>query len=127
MTQDYIMSVAHTIRKQLFGLTEFNVICSWGIEYPLLATQYKDMPALKIKVDARLFKGSVIIALNEGDDLYEIYLKKQGEEPTLLSDEVFFEDMGNIIDTAIERGTNQAEYDAFCQAEKERLMRELFN
>ncbi len=127
MTQDYIMSVAHTIKQQLYGLTEFNVICSWGIEYPLLAGQYKDMPTLEIKVDARLFKGRVIIALNEGDDLYEIYLKKQGEEPTLLADEVFFEDMGNIIDTAIERGNNQAEYDAFCEAERKRIFKELSN
>ena len=38
-----------------------------------IATEYKDMPALKFKVNGRLFTGIVLIALN-GSDYYEIYL-----------------------------------------------------
>ena len=71
MEKEYIMDVAQTIKSQLFGTTEISVLMSWGIE-KFIATEYKDMPALKFKVNGRLFTGIVLIALN-GSDYYEIY------------------------------------------------------
>lgn len=50
MEKEYIMNVAQTIKSQLFGTTEISVLMSWGIE-KFIATEYKDMPALKFKVN----------------------------------------------------------------------------
>lgn len=66
MEKEYIMQVAGTIREQLMILTPINTILSWGID-KFIATVYKDMPALKFKVNGRLHKGYVIIALNGAD------------------------------------------------------------
>ena len=62
MEKDYVMSVAETAKQQLFGMTRTSVLMSWGIS-GLYAKEFKDMPALKIKVKRRLFKGIVVIAL----------------------------------------------------------------
>lgn len=127
MTPDFIKQTAETIRQQLFGLTEFNVICSWGIEPPLLATVTNGMASLKFKVDARLHKGFVIIALNEGDDYYEIFLQKPGEKPVRIAEDIDFTQLGDVIDVAIESGTNKAEYEAFCEEERQKLLREILS
>jgi len=66
MEKEYVLEVANTIREQLVTLTPFNTIMSWGIGR-FVATIYKDMPALKFKVNGRLHKGAVIIALNGAD------------------------------------------------------------
>lgn len=125
MTPEFIKQTAETIRQQLFGLTALNVICSWGIELPLLATIVNGMAALKFKVDARLHKGYVIIALNEGVDYYELFLQKQGEKPERVCTDLDFTQLGDIIDEKIESGTDKAEYDAFCEAERRKLFADL--
>ena len=61
MTQQEIMGIAHTIQQQLYGLTPGNVICSWGVHYPLIASMFHEMAALCLIVDARLFKGKALI------------------------------------------------------------------
>lgn len=106
------MQVAGTIREQLVTLTPFNTIMSWGIDW-FAATVYKDMPALKLKVNGRLHKGYVIIALN-GADYYEVYLQTD-TETTLICDEVCFDVLGDLIDEHIESGTDKAEYESFCR------------
>lgn len=126
MTQDYIMSVAHTIQQQLYGLTSGNVICSWGVHYPLLASCFHDMAALCLNVDARLFTGKVFICYDEGADYYIIYLKDDKGE-RLLGSDLDFTQLGEIIDEAIEKGDNPAEYEAFCEAERKKLFRGTIN
>lgn len=78
------------------------------------------MPALKFKVNGRLHKGYVIIALN-GADYYEVYLQNVSET-TLISDEVCFDELGDVIDEYIESGTDKAEYDRFCKVEFAKLI-----
>ena len=73
MEKEYVMQVAKTIREQLVVLTPMPVFMSWGID-EFAATIYKDLPALRIKVNGRLHKGYVIIALN-GSEFYEVYLQ----------------------------------------------------
>lgn len=119
MEKEYVMYVAETARKQLLGMTPAPVIMSWGVE-GLYATVFKDMPALGIKVNGRLFKGLVIIALN-GSDYYEVYLKND-TETRLVSDEVCFDELGELIDRHIERGDNQEEYDKFCDSQLIKLV-----
>ncbi len=84
------------------------------------ATVYKDMPALIFKVNGRLHKGTIIIALN-GADYYEVYLQS-GKETTLINGEVCFDELGDVIDEHIERGTNREEYNRFCEQQLKELI-----
>lgn len=65
MEKEYVMQIAQTIQEQLIGLTPMPVLMSWGIA-EFAATIFKDLPALRIKVNGLLHTGYVIIALNDG-------------------------------------------------------------
>ena len=124
MDKDYVMQIANTIAQQLIGTTPANVICSWGAFYGFRATIYRDMAALKFRVNGRLFQGDVIIAYNE-NDTYEVYLKNE-DGTRLVKDDVYFDEMSEVIDVAIERGDNEAEYNAFCEGERQKIMQGQF-
>lgn len=112
MDQDYVMRIAGTIREQLVTMTDTPVLISWGI-HEFMATVYKDLPALKLRVNGRLFQGYVLICLN-GSDYCEVYL--QNEAGTMcINDEVCFDELGEIIDRRIESGTDKEEYARFCE------------
>ena len=51
--------------------------------------------------------------LNGSDD-YEVYLLKE-EETRCISDEVCFDELGEIIDRHVESGTDKEEYARFCE------------
>lgn len=119
MDKKYVMQVAETAKNQLLATTSMNVILSWGVE-KFIATVFREMPALKFSVNGRLFKGFVIVALN-GSDYYEIYLMNN-KETKCVTDRAFFDQVGEIIDTAIESGTNKAEYEQFCQQQLNELL-----
>lgn len=111
MNKEYVMQVAKTIKEQLVSLTPMPILMSWGTK-EFVATLYDDMPALRFKVNGRLHAGYVIIALN-GSDYYEVYLQDdKGTE--CLNEEVYFDELGDVIDRAIESGTDKEEYDKFC-------------
>lgn len=118
MEKEYIIQVAGTIREQLLSLTPIDTILSWGTGN-FVATVYKDMPTLKFRVNGRLHKGCVIIALNSSD-YYEVYLQNN-TDTTLLNDEVCFDELGNLIDAHIESGTDKDEYDRFCEEQRKEL------
>ncbi len=120
MDKDYVMQIADTIARQLLATTPKNILFSWGAFYGFRAAIYKDMAALKFRVNGRLFQGDVIIAYNE-NDTYEVYLKNE-DGTRLVKDDVYFDEMGEVIDVAIERGDNEAEYTAFCEGERIKLM-----
>lgn len=124
MDKDYVMQIANTIAQQLLATTKQGVFLSWGAFYGFRAAIYKDMAALKFRVNGRLFQGDVIIAYNE-NDTYEIYLKNQDGE-RLVKDDVYFDEMSDVIDVAIERGENQNEYYAFCEGERQKIMQGQF-
>lgn len=63
MEKEYVMQVAQIIKEQLVALTPMTVIMSWSIE-EFAATLYRDLPALRIKVNGRLHAGYVIVVLN---------------------------------------------------------------
>lgn len=118
MDKKEILSIAKTIKSQLIGMNDICVIMSWGVQN-YAAVQYKDMAALRFEVNGRLFKGYVIIAYNTYDT-YEIYLANNKETVCVTSDATFSE-MGDIIDVAIERGTNEEDYKQFCMQEQKKL------
>lgn len=118
MEKEYVMYVAQTIGEQLLSLTPAPVIMSWGIE-EFAVTMYRGLPALRIKVNGRLHTGYVIVALN-GSDYYEVYLQKD-KAMECINGEVCFDELGDVIDRAIEKGTDQAEYDRFCDRQRDLL------
>ena len=124
MDKDYVMQIANEASRQLLATTPKNVLFSWGAFYGFRAAIYKDMAALKFRVNGRLFQGDVIIAYNE-NDTYEIYLKNE-DGTRLVKDDVYFDEMSEVIDVAIECGENKAEYDAFCEGERIKLMHGCF-
>lgn len=118
MEEKYVMQVAQTVKKQLMALTPMPVLMSWGIE-EFAAVIYKGLLALRIKVNGRLHAGYVIIVLN-GSDYYEVYLQKD-KSVECINEEVCFNELGDVIDRAIESGTDKAEYDKFCEQEWQNL------
>jgi len=101
--------IAKEIYRQIKATFNINVLWSWGIAEQR-AMIYKDMASLGIRVNGYQHKGWVIIALNEGKDLYNIYLldKKQNVKQTI--EDVYVEDL-EILDTLIETGEmNEQEY-----------------
>lgn len=119
MDKEHVLQVAETTKNQLLATTPMNVILSWGVE-KFIATIFKEMPALKFSVNGRLFKGFVIVALN-GNDYYEIYLMNY-QEAKCVTNRAFFDQIGEIIDRAIESGTNKAEYEQFCRQQLNDLL-----
>lgn len=86
MDKQYVLQVAETAKNQLLATTPMNVVLSWGVE-KFIATIFREMPALKFRVNGRLFKGFVVVALN-GSDYYEIYLMDY-QETKCITDRVF--------------------------------------
>lgn len=89
------------------------VLMSWGIA-EFAATIFKDLPALRIKVNGLLHTGYVIIALN-GSDYYEVYLLKS-KDAECVNEEVCYNELGDVIDRAIECGTDKEEYEKLPSA-----------
>lgn len=114
MDKDYVLQMANTIKDQLVGMTPLNVLCSWGIE-KFVATECKGMAALKFHVNGRLFRGNVIIAYNDMD-YYEVYLQNYAGIESI-GEEVFFGELGSVINEAIKRGKDEAEYQRFLSKE----------
>lgn len=119
MDKEYVLQVAETAKNQLLATTPMNVILSWGVE-KFIATVFNEMPALRFRVNGRLFKGFVIVALN-GSDYYEIYLMNY-QETKCITDRAFFDQIGEIIDRTIESGTNKTEYEQFCRQQWNELL-----
>lgn len=111
MEKEYVMRIANTIKEQLVTMTPVPILLSWGIE-GFKATVHRDLPALKFKVNGRLHTGEVIIALN-GSDYYEVYFQN-GQDTKCINEEVCFDELGEVIDRHIEKGSDEEEYERFC-------------
>lgn len=118
MDKEYVMHIAATIQQQLLTTTHMPVLMSWGIE-EFAAVLFEDKPALRIAVHARLFQGYVVICLNAAD-YYEVFLLN-GQDVKRLHDEVCFDELGEVIDRAIESGADKEEYERFCARQAEGL------
>lgn len=110
--EEYAIQVAQTAKEQLITMTPASVLMSWGIK-EFTAMVYNGMPALRIKVNGRLHTGYVIVALN-GSDYYEVYLL-HGTTAVYVNEEVCFDELGDVIDRAIEKGADENEYKKFCE------------
>jgi hypothetical protein len=71
--REWLAYVGKSIIDHIFLSITNSVWFSWGVKHPTL-TYYHDMPSVAMVVNGALHKGWVITSLNEGSDLYEIYL-----------------------------------------------------
>lgn len=101
MEKEYVSAVAQEISDVL------NLCCgitmSWGLR-DRRATLYKGMPALRFSVNGFVHKGDVVVALNEGQDLYECYLIGKDGNVTREFKEVYVDMLIGILDKAVETG-----------------------
>ena len=110
LKKTHVREVVGNTLLQLFQTTEMDVINSWGIS-KLGATQVPRrvngesyaMAALALQVDGFLFKGKVLIALDETTDFYRIYGEHDGSLQEYYSD-IAVEELGTTLDTMIETG-----------------------
>lgn len=84
------------------------VAWSWGISKRTAAV-FRKMPALKITVNGFVHKGDVVIALNEGADLYEVYMLDGNGIVSKSFTDVYADMLIGILDREIETGTMSEE------------------
>jgi len=94
--------IAKEIYRQIKATFNVNVLWSWGISIQK-AMIYRNMPSLGLKVNGYKHKGWVIISLNEGKDLYNIYLLDNLQNVTDFIEDIYAEDL-TMLDTLIETG-----------------------
>lgn len=103
-TKDEVLEIVNTIREQIRMTTPTNVFWSWGVS-KLFATMYNNMPTLALRVSGLLHKGWVYVSYDCGTDTYTVTLLSVQKKVKKTITEVYFDELGEIIDTNIERGT----------------------
>ena len=104
-----INQTASIIYEQINDCLPLDVIWSWGISQQR-AILFKEMPSLALKVNGFQHKGWVIISLNEGIDLYNIYLLNNQFKVIKTIKDVYCDEL-DILDSLIETGEmNEQEY-----------------
>ncbi len=100
-----------TIQRQLMWNVDIATFFSWGVN-KMKILLFRDMPTLGINVSGLLHKGWVYISLNEGMDLYEITLLTSNYKVIKTIDEVYCDQLAQIVDELVERspGMTDLEY-----------------
>ena len=108
-----------TIQRQLMWTVDIATFFSWGVN-KMKILLFRDMPTLGINVSGLQHKGWVYISLNEGLDLYEITLLTSNYRVLKTIDEVYCDQLAQIVDELVERspGMTDAEYANAIQLEE---------
>jgi len=106
------MEHGETTAKYILELLRYQpiIVMSWGINpQSLRIAEADDMTGLQFSVNGFKHKGKVQVLYNEGLDLFEIRLL--GDDDTILTkkEEVYFDELVNIIDMLVERTDNYTE------------------
>lgn len=109
METNYVNEVARGIIATLKYTP--TLLMSWGAT-EFCAQIYEKMPALKFSVNGFLFKGTIVVALNEGADLYEVYCIDNQNNVVKSDDGVYFDELADVIDTMVEKNGSQEEYNS---------------
>lgn len=95
--------IANETLRQIKACIAPNVFWSWGVS-KYSYTFHKDMPTLMLRVSGVLHKGWVYVSLNEGMDVYEIFLYDVSRKKCKNHiDEVYCDGLGRTIDSLVER------------------------
>lgn len=107
------MSVAREINNQILWSISISDYFSWGVSKKV-ASVYKDMPTLILKVNGLIHKGWVYISLNEGRDVYEVRLMNNRLEEVKLIEDVYCDNLGRVIDANVERPLEMS-HEEYCE------------
>ena len=86
------------------------VAWSWGLDN-FRATAYKGMAALRFSVSGFVHKGDVVVALNVGADMYEVYCIDGESNAVNSGTNVYFDELVSVIDRMVEKDCSQADYE----------------
>ena len=115
--------IATTILHQIEAGAAANILQSWGMEKPA-AIVMGDVCGLVFHVRGLIHTGRVIVALDEGRDLYNIILMDDNGHEVQRIEGVFCDELAARIDAAIERpeDMSDADYIARLKAQGDPLL-----
>lgn len=96
--------IAQQAHLSLFCSITKDVYFSWGVSKVGYGF-YEGMPTLIMQVSGLLHKGRVLVSLNEGKDVYEVRLQDNEHNIIKTIDEVYFDNLGSLIDSIVEHPT----------------------
>lgn len=110
------MRVANLIIEQLTDTTDANILMSWGIlghgAGYVRGRDGIEMPCLILDVSGLMHTGRVVVALNEGADVYEVALyDTRGERCGDWIGDVTCDMLGSLLDSLIERPKGMTDED----------------
>lgn len=116
------LKVATIIYKQITAAPA-DVWQSWAMEHPA-AIIWEGRTGLIFRVNGLQHRGSVIVTLDEGRDLYDIRTLTDTGETLQEQTGVFCDDLAHVIDTMVERpeGMTDEEYSAALRAQGDPLL-----
>ena len=126
MQKDVLLRIANEIIRQICCGVTLDVVMSWGVS-KRIATVYKDMATLALRVSGVLHDGWVYVSLDEGRDVYIVTLLSADKNQVVqIRDEVYCEELGSVIDNLVERKTEwtDEEYKKLALADSERKLNE---
>lgn len=124
MQKDVLLRIANEIMRQIRCGVTLDVVMSWGVS-KRIATVYKDMATLALRVSGVLHDGWVYVSLDEGRDVYIVTLLSADKNKVVQTrDEVYCEELGSVIDNLVERKTEwtDEEYRKLAMADSERKL-----
>ncbi len=115
--------IATTILHQIEAGAAASILQSWAMEKPA-AIVMGDVCGLIFHVRGLIHAGRVIVALDEGRDLYDIILQDDHGREVQRIDGVFCDELAARIDAAVERpeDMSDAEYIARLKAQGDPLL-----
>ena len=115
--------IATTILHQIEAGAAANILQSWGMEKPA-AIVMGDVCGLVFHVRGLIHTGRVIVALDEGRDLYDIILQDDHAREVQRIDGVFCDELAARIDAAVEHpdDMSDADYIARLKAQGDPLL-----
>ena len=118
--------IAQIIRQQLIGM---NMMATWAWgckDWSALPADTGSLGGLHFRVNGKTFKGHVHITLN-ASDLYDIQaitpsrinrktMEQTGLKTKITIQDVFVSDLINTLDSFIEEGAQQEDFDIACES-----------
>ncbi len=118
MEKSYVTSVANTILQQIVNSVDASVFFSWGVHGCWSGVVHYDgteCPFLLLDVHGLMHDGYVVVALDEGKDLYMVKLLDRKMQPKCdWHTDVYCDELGRLIDSLVEKPSDMSDgvYDA---------------
>ena len=115
-TKETAVRMAKTALNQIIATTDANIICSWGVSGWGAGWIFNEngcyLPCLILDVSGLIHTGRVIIAYNEGSDVYEVALyDAKGNRKGDWHTDVYCDELGSLIDSLVERPKGMSDED----------------